>query len=1052
MDDGTKTGSQNSKAGEKYEQTLIRDRYNEKFSHIVAGNAQQYTDNPRITTGNALTPAGTAGQKFDGTKGAGTNEDGITGIDLTYLYPGNGVNGAKIKYYTNNSLYQGSSPIPVKRDARAGSRTYVDTKYYEEINQSPQQNLQGDFVIPAETKKFNFEGAESRSKKYVKDGIDYYVIEECDLGLLDRNEFDLSLKKDLYEAKVEITNQSGVPWTQIYQYDSRTKSNMEVDISNVGSMEVDPANARGSGSYNLNVRSGDLDFVTDVEVTYKIKLINQTSTANYTASVTNIVDFYHQDLIPQYYKIGSPAATENLLRRENESNPMTLAINTQIPEEGLDVYVTYKITPRVIQDSLRGNIDLNIHNYAEIGGYKTTQGVIDRDSAPGTFTPDRYEDPRKNTNIPTDFLHQAYETASTVALLNMTMPIFEDDADRAPGLIIHRVEWVRHLQGNVWDDEALLRATRERYGDGMINNRPISNVTVQLVWNEGNLIGQVQDQVTTEADGSYSFPHYLAGNYIIRFIYGELGEYELNADRSVRIDAAGNPIINPEIVYNGQDYKSTKYQNEKHQIWTEGNPVYWYDRNTNITAQDAAAGIDQDTRFSDATDQWALYTPTGLEIVTPGTRRYVNDYSRVLTNYKAELLRGRGASFRGREGDESVLDLTIPAHAAIREEFIENTHMRADTNELRLEIEYTNPDIPLTEYGTGRQFNNTNNEEYEERQTYFVQNVDFDLAERPRAGIQVEKQATHVKITLQDNTIHVDTGAETKNVAWIPAVPKNSIQLQNPDIRPVNATSGMIQVTLDENLIAGATIEIEYTITVRNIGEIDYVNRAYYENPIATNRGAEPEATITAIIDYASNTLRFVEEKNNPEWAKIQTNTPIGLMDYITGAVETYQPGNAADPSRSLVGADIDSGTRDTKLVRTGRPLQPDRPDADPDSVVDIYTILLENVMSSDNAGDDLVYGNVVELIVAENRAGRRLYIGNNATETMTPGNLDINDTGLLNPDNMNNLEYDEAVAEDVAVLPPYGADRNYNIYYMVGIAIAAVLITGIILIKKKVL
>ena len=76
----------------------------------------------------------------------------------------------------------------------------------------------------------------------------------------------------------------------------------------------------------------------------------------------------------------------------------------------------------------------------------------------------------------------------------------------------------------------------------------------------------------------------------------------------------------------------------------------------------------------------------------------------------------------------------------------------------------------------------------------------------------------------------------------------------------------------------------------------------------------------------------------------------------------------------------------------------------------------------------------MVEIVKTSNEVGRRMafsVVGNQDPTSEEPAEVDAN------------------VAEKVVILPPFGEVR---IYYIVGVLVAAILIVGIVLIKKKVL
>ena len=56
---------------------------------------------------------------------------------------------------------------------------------------------------------------------------------------------------------------------------------------------------------------------------------------------------------------------------------------------------------------------------------------------------------------------------------------------------------------------------------------------------------------------------------------------------------------------------------------------------------------------------------------------------------------------------------------------------------------------------------------------------------------------------------------------------KNYLML-NPIVRSKAASKGKVQLTMDQEVMHGATLQITYAITVANVGEVDYKEDQFY--------------------------------------------------------------------------------------------------------------------------------------------------------------------------------------------------------------------------------
>ena len=66
---------------------------------------------------------------------------------------------------------------------------------------------------------------------------------------------------------------------------------------------------------------------------------------------------------------------------------------------------------------------------------------------------------------------------------------------------------------------------------------------------------------------------------------------------------------------------------------------------------------------------------------------------------------------------------------------------------------------------------------------------------------------------------------------------------------------GLLKTEMDNELIEGATIETEYTIKVKNIGEMDYTSQDYYYYGDRGNGSSVVRTSVTQLLDYVDGRL-----------------------------------------------------------------------------------------------------------------------------------------------------------------------------------------------------
>lgn len=850
------------------------------------------------------------------------------------------------------------------------------------------------------------------------DGITYKAvyddedsIKHMDFGITQRIEFDMALKKDLYVATVKINGK-----TEVYGYDKKLANTEDGQQANsdagyagwtinvVGGYD----RSLDDADWNFKGQNGNKDGLLEVYATYKVAVRNQSMSM--LGHATKVYDYYDStfEYVPKLswqsktnYK--NNKATRDKLQDSIEKGNVadwgttpnasddkngTITIDVDKKQETGEtqyIYLTFKL-----KNDSNGQVSLgNKTNKAEIGAFKTyykggkttlphyngensyqvtgddmIAGRVDRDSIPSSMGKDGQ--PGKN---------ELYD---------------EDDEDTAPNLNVKLTGDKRILNGTAWEDERTVNEGNAMIGNGIMDNKEtkIAGIEVQLVektvWDKNNPKGEyVWATTKTASDGTYSFDSYIPGDYVIRYRYGEgLSGADKNNGKS----------------YNGQDYKTTTYQAGIDQTpTTDLDGKYKGYLNVNNQNETGEYGFNIATKkdnVSDAKDIWSV-------------REKINNYSKTnVTNGIAEILAipYETPRYNGNEYSKSEID-------ALRQELIKNTTATAESGVVVVEVE-----------------RNLQSETENGNPSYKLKNLNIGLVERPKAQLEIDKSITNIKVTLANNTVLFDVNKKGDNVVWKYHTEynladkkknnkyeeyygqngKNRYSYRDEVNKLVkNADKGLVQLTMDEELMHGATIEVTYRIKVTNDGEIDYDGKEFYYK--GKQSGNVVTTNANQVVDYVANNLQFNKsDSRNNGWSVIS-------KDDLTG--------------QNLVNAKLtDNVSKFNTIIQTPG-LSKDLKPGD----VSEKTLVLSQLITAENKSDDLTYRNITEIVKTSNTVGRRMAYS-------IVGNQDPT---------VDAQEVDASVAEKVIILPPFGSSP---IYYILGITIGLILIGGITLIIRKVL
>lgn len=792
--------------------------------------------------------------------------------------------------------------------------------------------------ITAETEEVTTTG-----KSYVADRYDELQakdtskpVEEItyiNLGLYEREQPDLAIKKDVQNVKLSING-----YNHVYTYAKRFENagDYNGEEFNVG---VKFGSAYGQMSYSQAIYRSDINYRNEqdinkelkVTVTYRISMKNESTSLN--AKVNSIVDYYDSkyNLNAIGYELdanGSVINSDDLYKgnaiSKSDGDEMeydhnsyfgtTIYTNQWLEAQSeKSIYIQFELNKEATINILNNKPTLEnvveINNYSVFDKQEKLYAGIDKDSAPGNAIPG-------NTDT------------------------YEDDTDKAPALLLEAQDAAtRKITGSVFEDEAdpekLKLNYREGNGQYDSNEHGIEGVTVKLISVTNNK--QYGDSVKTDANGNFEFTEVVPDKYIVQY---EWGGQKYN-----------------DTTYDVNNYKATIYHGAGEKWWEQETP-----------------------RYSDATDDYA-------------TRKNIDNGKELIETMVSST------------SSENPMDLGIEKGDTI-----------IDTN-----ITIVDGD----KFVIG---------------TYETKNIDLGIIERPRQQVGIEKQVSHVKITFANGTIAVDTDI-------VNGQPTTSNKI-------LTSTGDKLWAQIDNELLQGSTLEVTYTIKVKNNSENDYQNEDFYTYGKESGNTTNPVTiTPTGVNDYLDSEFAY-DSSTNTDWEIVnkeensditqtiqKTVTQDGEGDWELVREETSEDGTITTfYNKKLASTKTDEETQTVKTWR--HTIMSKKQEGLTDETVlklkeglvqpleagqeNEKTLKTSKLLTNSN-DSELVFDNKAELTQVDTSSGRTPLINTSSSTT-----------------------FDEA--EQVIVTPGTGSNKNYVTPIILGTTLLAIIGAGVFLIKKKVL
>lgn len=560
---------------------------------------------------------------------------------------------------------------------------------------------------------------------------------------------------------------------------------------------------------------------------------------------------------------------------------------------------------------------------------------------------------------------------------------YEIDSTAAPAIIIC-ADGVRTISGTIFEDYAEV-INNEKNGNGKYDESVdslISNVKVELyrVDEKGALLSDKpvlyadnNTPIVTEAiNGKYTLGGYtdengntygiLPGKYIVQYTYGT---YKNSNGEEKKTYSGNKNDSKGKIKYiNMMDYKSTiiseesKLQAEFKNNISDGNiNKSWF------TLQEGET-------YSTAIDNLLLR----------------EEYTSPVSSVTNGRLRGKGVTIINQMGISENKPM-------------EKDVMTAKTLPMDINIHFTKEDETK---GATKDENGQIQEN--EDMALTLENVNFGIVERPNIDIKIDKKITNIEVIAQNGASIIPKGnPRDDKMQYITA----------PDDEEA------ITAQVDPKLLQGATLNVEYTVTVENNSNIDYICKEYY---YFGEKNEEFENTPTAqlVVDYLDSTTKIDETRvENEVWQK-KSAEDLKNEEYIDENVYST----------------LTSNDRDEKYYA-------------------YTTSAFEDVKIGDGPKSEKMYVSrklsISEDITEKGRVEIIEIAGSRAITGAIPGNYNPAESAGTdgNTDYLNESDWS---GDEVKFMPPTGIVVDYKMYMIAILAMLTILTIGIIVIKKKVI
>lgn len=318
---------------------------------------------------------------------------------------------------------------------------------------------------------------------------------------------------------------------------------------------------------------------------------------------------------------------------------------------------------------------------------------------------------------------------------------------------------------------------------------------------------------------------------------------------------------------------------------------------------------------------------------------------------------------------------------------------------------------------------------------FSISNIDFGIVERAKQQIDMNKRVSGFKVTLANGQVVADvTIDENGNMTG----EKDHVTYMGP-----SATNGFVKLELDNELIQGATVQVEYEIVVKNNSELDYDTEDYYLYGTPGKESDIIKITPTGVYDYLDSEMALDTTKDNGNWEVVSKDsynnkysTGTITESYFTDSKTTDTNGNTiytweiGGTSYETFFEEWATQVTETRTIR----------DVKVDNKTILHNAELESELEPGGANQVSLYASKVLSNTDE--------IDLNNDAEITEVKRDQKTGREIIP--ASSSFYDRG--ETIIVTPPTGQDQNLIAIIATTISAFVILGAGVVLIRKKIL
>lgn len=280
-----------------------------------------------------------------------------------------------------------------------------------------------------------------------------------------------------------------------------------------------------------------------------------------------------------------------------------------------------------------------------------------------------------------------------------------------------------------------------------------------------------------------------------------------------------------------------------------------------------------------------------------------------------------------------------------------------------------------------------------------IHEYNLALMERPKTKLTISSEITAIKVILSDNTVLIDTSKG-----------------MNRNVMGLDVKNAPVSIYMDEEVMHGTTLIVEYKITLKNEGEIDSLSN------YITGASADTVATAANLVfNYTSKNMLYRDATVKWDEVKIsqlKNKNNDMLSDEVKSSLSeeekrVYETNGFGLKLYPLGSKEVEDGTGSSEAT---------------------FTLTLSKLMTSENTESDLTFDSSMEIVERGNDAGRR-------AENETPGNH-VPDP-LVSP-----KEADGINGRRIIITKPLGENRS-TLYVVIAIVLGVITIISIAIIKK---